>query len=146
MAASAWKVYTAAKDKFLSGGINLTSAALRMKVVSSLSAALVSDFGKTSFNSCGTAVSWANADAKTVGNVTVSKISANATTIKFDASDVVFTASGNVTGARFLVIGVSNGAAIAWSKLSAATDVTAGNTLTVQFAANGIFTLSGGTT
>ena len=146
MAASAWKVYTGAKKKLLNGGIDLDAGALRIKVVASAGAAAVSNFARSTFNSCGTALSFANADAKTLGNIVVTKISAGATTIKFDASNVVFTASGALSGMRYLVIGESAGDALCWSKLSAETDLGAGSTLTVTFNAAGIFTLSGGTT
>jgi len=145
VAASAWKVYSKAKKKLLNGSIDLDAGALRIKVVASASIGLVSNFTRSEFNSCGTAMSFANADAKTLGNVVVTVINGS-NTIKFDASDVVFTASGALTGMRFLVIGESAGDAIAWSKLSAATNLGAGLTMTVQFNASGIFTLTGGTT
>jgi len=130
----------------LTGGSDLAAGALRRKTVVSASAAAVSNFARSTFNSCGTAVSWTGADVRSLANIVVSKISANATTIKFDCSDITLTASGALTGIRFLVIGESGGDALAWSKLSAATNVGAGSTLTVQFNTAGIFTLTGGTT
>lgn len=69
--------------------------------------------------------------------------------IKWDADDVVFTASGaNLSGIQFAVIHMSAGGAasgypICWSELSTSPfSVTSGNTLTIQFAAAGIFTLT----
>lgn len=146
MAASAWKVYTKAKKKLLTGLIDLDAGALRMKVVASASAALVSNFGRSTFASCGTAISWATAALRSVTSPAITVISAGATTVKFDIADVVFTASASVGGARYLVIGESAGDALCWSKLSAATNVTASNTLTVQINTAGVFTLTGGTT
>jgi hypothetical protein len=69
--------------------------------------------------------------------------------IMWDADYLVFTASGaNLSIIKFAVIHMSNTAAtsgypICWSRLSTAQfSVTSGNTLTIQFAAAGIFTLT----
>jgi hypothetical protein len=69
--------------------------------------------------------------------------------VKWDATDLVFTANGaNLSNIKFAVIHLSNtsvtsGYPICWSKLSTSQfSVTSGNTLTIQFAAAGIFTLT----
>ena len=63
---------------------------------------------------------------------------------KFDAADLVWTATGSaIVSIMFLVIGVSAGKAICWSKLTTAVfTLSTGNTLTIQFNSSGIFTLT----
>jgi hypothetical protein len=145
MAASAFKIYNEAKKYLASGALNLSTAALRWKVVKGTSAAAVSNFTRSTFASCGTGV-LGNPVTKSVTSRTFTQINGSQT-IMFDAADPVFTASaGNVTSLRFIVIGVSGGLALGWTKLSADTTVTLTNTLTLQLPATGIFVLSGGTT
>jgi hypothetical protein len=75
---------------------------------------------------------------------------ASAKQIKFDADDSVFTASGADIGSimySVLRVGTSAGDAagklIAWAKLSATVfNVTSGNTLTNQYNALGLFTIT----
>jgi len=69
---------------------------------------------------------------------------ASAKQIKFDAADVIYTASGgNVGSIMYDVIFASGGKLICWAKLStAAFTVTSGNTLTNQFNSAGIFTIT----
>lgn len=145
MAASAWRVYNEAKKYLQTGDIDLNTSALRWKVVSGASAALVSNYTRSTFASCGAAV--ANTAIKSVTGIAVTALAGSATQ-KFDASDKIFTASGgNASSIQYAVIGVSGGKALAWCKLStAAFTVTSGNTLTLTLHANGIFVLQGGTT
>ena len=145
MAATAWRVYSEAKKYLLTGDIDLNTSAMRIKVVSGVSAAAVSNYTRSTFASVGTAV--ANTAIKTLTGIAVTALNGSATQ-KFDASDKIFTASGgNASSIQYAVIGVSGGKALAWCKLStAAFTVTSGNTLTITMNANGIFTLQGGTT
>jgi hypothetical protein len=64
--------------------------------------------------------------------------------IKFDATDTIFTASsGNIGSVMYSVIYASGGKLIAWAKLSTSVfTVTSGNTLTNQYNAAGIFTIT----
>jgi hypothetical protein len=69
--------------------------------------------------------------------------------VKWDATDLVFTANGaNLSNIKFAIIHVSAGSVtsgypLCWSQLSTSQfSVTSGNTLTIQFAAAGIFTLT----
>lgn len=69
--------------------------------------------------------------------------------VKWDATDLVFTANGaNLTAIKFAIIhmsvgSVTSGYPLCWSRLSTSPfSVTSGNTLTIQFAAQGIFTLT----
>jgi hypothetical protein len=75
-------------------------------------------------------------------------IAGDPASVKWDADDLIFTASAaNLSGIQFAVIrnsvGATSGHLLCWSQLStAAFSVTSGNTLTVQFATAGIFTLT----
>jgi hypothetical protein len=69
--------------------------------------------------------------------------------VKWDATDLVFTASGaNLSNIKFAVIrnsvgSTTSGNLLCWSRLSSNQfSITTGNTLTVQFATSGIFTLT----
>ena len=64
--------------------------------------------------------------------------------IIFDSTAVIFSASGaNITSAKYLVLAVSAGKAIAWAKLSTTTFlITTGNKLTVTPPAAGWFTIN----
>jgi predicted Zn-dependent protease len=147
MAASKWLVYNSAKEFLLDGTIDLDTSAIRMKIVKGTSAAAVSDFTRSTFASAGTGVTWSGSTTvRTPGTLDVT-VGASAKARKFDFDDVVFTASGALTSLQYAVIGVSNGKAIAWCKMSsAAFSVGAGSTLTVQINASGVFELTGGIT
>lgn len=81
--------------------------------------------------------------AKVLTSVVVTQ-GASAKQIKFDAADSVFTASGgNIGSIMYSVIYASGGKLIAWAKLStAAFNVTSGNTLTNQYNAAGLITIT----
>lgn len=147
MAASKWQVYNEAKKFLLTGLIDLDTSAIRMKMVKNASAAKVSDYTRSTFDSCGTAVAFSGAgnNTRTPANIKVTA-GASAKEIMFDSDDVVFTASGTLTSIRYAVIGVSGGKSLAWCKLSADTDLSAASTLTIQINASGYFTLTGGIT
>ncbi len=147
MAASAWRVYNEAKKFLMTGSIDLDTSAMRMKIVKGTKAAAVSDYTRSTFASLTHATTNITTPLRTLTNVAVTA-GASAKEIKFDFDDEVWTASGgNLTSIQYAVIGVSNGAALAWCKLStAAIDVTSGNTLTITINASGAFTLTGGTT
>ena len=145
MAASAWKVYNETKKYLENGTIDLDTNVLKIALYKSSSN--VSTFtlsAQSEFTNVVNAAGYTG--AKTLGNVVVTA-GASASSIKFDASDVIFTASGaDVTSIMYAAIYVSGGKALCWSKLSSSVfSVTSGNTLTVQFNSSGIWTLSGGT-
>lgn len=87
--------------------------------------------------------------AKALTSVVVTA-GASAKQIKFDAADSVFTASGgNIGSIMYSVIrvgtsaGDATGKLVCWAKLStAAFTVSSGNTLTNQYNASGIFTIT----
>ena len=145
MAATKWQVYNEAKKYIAGADLDLNAASLRMKIVKGTGAAAVSNYALSTFASAGTAVSFANADAKTPSNISL-RLSSNSI-LCFDTAAVVFTASGALTSLQYAVIGLSNSYAIAWCKLStAAFSLGAGSTLTITPAAAGYFTISGGST
>ena len=145
MAASAWRAYNEAKKYLLTADLDLNAATMRIKLVKGTAAANVSAYTRSTFASITGLPS--NTSVKALTDPIVTALAGSAT-IKFDATDMVFTASGgDATSVQYAVIGISGGKALGWCKLStAAFSVTSGNTLTIAFNANGIFTLAGGTT
>lgn len=146
MAASAWRVFNESKQKFLNGGIDLDTAAVRMRLHKSTSNA--STFTLSAASEVTNAVT-TNLSGGGVKTLTCSVVAgANASTFKFTFASVIYTASGgDVSSIMYALIYVSGGAAICWSKLSTAIfTVTSGNTLTISAnATGGAFTISGGT-
>lgn len=147
MAASAWRVYNEAKKFMLTGAIDLDTSAMRMKICKGTKAAAVSDYTRSTFASLTGETTNLTTPLRTLTNVVVTA-GTSAKEIKFDFDDEVWTASGGaITSIQYAVIGVSNGACLAWCKLStAAIDISSGSTLTIQINASGCFTLTGGTT
>ena len=146
MAASAWKVFNEAKKFLLTGDIDLNTQVVVLGLFKASSNA------STFTLSTGASVTVACSQGlitqkKTLSAITVTA-GASAKVIRFDNTDLVFTAStASAFSVLYAVIYVSGGKAIAWSKLSTSGfSVTATNTLTIQFNASGIFELSGGVT
>jgi hypothetical protein len=150
MAASAWRVYNEAKKYLLGADLDINAALMRIKLVKGGGASTVSNYTVSTFASAGSGNAVANIKTphpKSLTGITLSTgVSAKET--KFDATNAVFSASGGTMASiQYAVIGISGGKALCWCKLStAAFDVTTGNTLTVQFNALGILTLTGGVT
>jgi hypothetical protein len=135
-------MYNAAKQYILDGTVDLDTTTFHAKLVSGASAALVSDYTRDTFASCGAKLANSNLLTLTAVSVTVG---ASAKASRWDVADMVFTASGgNISSCQYVVIGVSTGKAICWSKLStAAFTVSQNNTLTVTINASGVFELTG---
>lgn len=143
MAASAFLIYNKAKKYIGNGTIVLGTTAMKLKLTNSASNA--STFTLSTFASVTGEISATGgyvANGLALGNKAWT-VGASAKQYKFDASDLVYTASGaSLNNIKFGVIGVSGGKALCWSKLSTSQfTVTTGNTLTIQFNASGIFTL-----
>jgi hypothetical protein len=143
MAASAFQFYNEAKKYIGNGTLVLGTTAFKLKLTNSASNA--STFTLSTFASVTGEISATGgyvANGKALGNM-VWTVGASAKQYKFDASDLVFTASGaSLNNIKFGVVGVSGGKAMIWSKLSTSQfTVTSGNTLTIQFNAAGLFTL-----
>ena len=141
MAASAYLVYNEAKKYLLTGVIDLDTSTLSTHLYKGSSNA--STFTLSTLASVTVKASGGYSGVHNLGTVAVTA-GASAKQIKFDAADLVFTASGaNIGSVQYHVIGISGSKALCWSKLSsAAFTVTDGNTLTIAFHASGIFTLT----
>jgi hypothetical protein len=147
MAASQWMVFDNAKHSLCNGEINLSSNTFRLSLHrTSASANIVGDV--TIFTSLGDECSGGGYVAKTLPAVTWGAgISAGQQ--KFDCSNPVFTASlSTLSAVRYAVIrksagSTTSGLLLCYAALSTAEfNVTTGNTLTIQMAATGIFTLA----
>jgi hypothetical protein len=141
MAASAFLLYNSAKKYLLTADIDLNAAVLKAQLHKSTSNA--STFTLSLLTSVNTPVTGGGYASKTLGTVSVAQ-GASAKQIKFDAADLVWTATQSaIVSIMYLVIGVSNGKALCWSKLTTAVfTLSTGNTLTIQFNSAGIFTLT----
>lgn len=151
MAATAWEFYNEAKKKLgqNTNGIRLDSGIFKMSLHTSASDASVRTQSILSEVS-GEIVAQGGyvAGGRTIAGVSWT-VQGDPSSAKWDATDLVFTASGaNLSNVKYAVIHYSVGAAtsgylLCWSKLSTSQfSVTSGNTLTIQFAAAGIFTLT----
>lgn len=149
MAATAWTFYNRAKKKIGNGTIVLDSGIFKMQLHTSASNASTRTLSIASSVTNELAVAGGYADGgKTIAGV-VWTIAGDPASVKYDATDLVFTASGaNLSNVKFAVIhnsvgAVTSGHLLCWSRLSTSQfSVTSGNTLTIQFAAAGIFTLT----
>lgn len=149
MAASAWAFWDEAKRRICNGDINLSAGPFRLALYSSAASGSINTDTLTIQSEIGTECSGGTYAA---GGLTLAGVSwgagASAGQQKFDCTDPVFTASGSaISNVRFGVIvkslGATSGYLLVRSALSTSQfDVTAGNTLTVQMHANGIFTLA----
>lgn len=144
MAATAWTLFNKAKKKIGNGTIQLGVNTLKMQL-------------HTSASNCSTATlstaasvtnEVANGNGYTTGGATLASVTwttgASAAQYRLDAADPVWTATGGtIPNIKFALIKNSAGQAICWSKLTTAQFTLAqNNTLTVQFSANGVFTLA----
>lgn len=140
MAAGAFNVYNTAKKYIMNGTVDLDTNTLKLKLCTSASNA--STFTLSAFADVTGEIAASGGYAtggKALTTVSVSSI-ASAKSYSLDAADVVIT--GTLTNVKFAVIGISGGKILCWSKLSTSQfTVTAPNTLTIQFNANGIFEL-----
>jgi len=149
MAATAWTFYNQAKKKIGNGTIQLDAGIWKMQLHTSASNASTATLSITSQVSAELIVAGGYADGgKTIAGVAWT-IAGDPASVKWDATDLVFTANGaNLSNVKFAVIhnsvgAVTSGDLLCWSRLSTAQfSVTSGNTLTIQFATAGIFTLT----
>jgi hypothetical protein len=141
MAATAFVLYNAAKKYIGNGTLVLGTTAFKLKLTTSASNAetlTLSTFASVDNEISARGGYVANGLALSGMLWTVG---ASAKSYKFDANDLIFTASGSsLINVKYGVIGLSGGKALCWSKLSTAQfTVTSPNTLTIQFNALGIF-------
>ena len=150
MAATAWTFYNEAKKKIGNGTIQLDAGIWKMQFHTAASNASTHSLSLASEVTGEIAVQGGYAaGGKTIEGVywTIGQDGSGAS-CKWDATDLIVTASGaNLSNIKFAVIhnsvnAVTSGHLLCWSRLSANQfSVTTGNTLTVQFASQGIFTL-----
>ena len=149
MAATAWKFYNEAKKKIGNNTIPLDAGIFKMQLHTSASNASTTTLSIASEVNNEIAVAGGYvAGGRTLTSVAWT-IAGDPSSVKWDACDLIFTASGaNLSDVKFAVIHnsidtVTSGHLLCWSRLSANEfSVTTGNTLTVQFASAGIFTLT----
>jgi hypothetical protein len=148
MAATAWTFYNEAKKKIGNNVIPLDAGIFRMALCQSTSNASTATISVLSELTNQIAAQGGYvAGGKTLANVAWT-IAGDPSSVKWDADDLVFTASGaNLSNVKFAVIrnsiAAASGHLLCWSRLSTAEfSVTTNNTLTIQFAAAGIFTLT----
>ena len=146
MATSAFRLYNEAKKYLLTGKLPISGTALRVGLFNGgVSSYTLSTWA--SLITAGNPVSGGGYAAKTVTGIAVTAYG-SAKVIQFDCSDKVWTASGaNIPSIGFLAIGVSGGKALGWVHLTDTPfTLSSGNTITIQWNAAGVFTLSGGVT
>ena len=149
MGATAWKFYNEAKKKIGANTIDLDGGIWKMQLHAAASNASTTTLSIASEVNNEIAVAGGYvAGGRTLQNVAWT-IAGDPASVKWDASDLIFTASGaNLSIIKFAVIhnsvgAVTSGHLLCWSRLSTTEfSVTSGNTLTVQFATAGIFTLT----
>ena len=144
MAATAFALYNEAKKYIGGADLDLNGATFKLKLCTSASNAetlTLSTFASVTSEISATGGYAAN--GKALADVVLT-VGASAKQYKFDATDLVFTASGAaLNNIKYAVIGVSGGKALCWSKLTTSQfTLSTNNTLTIAFNTAGIFTLT----
>jgi hypothetical protein len=148
MAASAWTIFDRAKHKIATSTMPLSGGIFRLSLHRTSASANLTPGVITIFSEIGDQCSGGGYVARTLSGVAWTD-GASAGQQKWDASDPVITASASIlSGVRFAVIRLSAGTTtsghlLCFAALSTAQfNVTTGNTLTIQMASTGIFTLT----
>lgn len=141
MAAGIFNLYDSAKKYLVNGTVDLDTDVIKLYLAKGQSNASASAL--STLASITNMVSGGYTGAKQLASITIGA-GASAGQIKFDATDMIFTANAaDIGSVMYAVIAESGGKLVCWSKLSsAAFTVTSGNTATVQFNASGIFTIT----
>lgn len=141
MAAGAWTFPNGARTDIANGVLAIAADTFKCALFLS-----TSNIGATSTTYAALTDEHAAANGYTTGGIAVDLTLAGTTTVTADiATDPVWTASGGSIVARFAVIYEVAGNVLCYCLLdSTPADVTAttGNTLTIQTAAQGVFTLA----
>lgn len=148
MAAQAWKIYNRAKKKIGNASLNLAATVFRMSLVTS--ASNFATLTLSTFASLTNEIADGNGYS-TSGKALTSEIwtvGASAKSYMFDVADPVWTGTGgtiaNIKGAVIWISGASAGARhlLACASLTSSQfTLGSGNTLTVQIASGGVFTM-----
>lgn len=144
MAATAWAIYTKAKKNIgLGAALDLTTSTPNFKIAlfgsGSNASGAYSTYASLTDEATGAGTAYVSG-----GKVLGGKIwTVSGPNVKFDVSDVIFTACGSaLNGVKYAVIYQSGGKLLCWSKLTInQINVTAGNTLTITMAAAGVFVM-----
>jgi hypothetical protein len=144
MAATAWTLYNTAKKYIGNGTIVLGTTAMKMKLTTSASNA--STFTLSTFAAVTNEISARGgyvAGGRAVASLAWT-VGTSAKQYKFAFADLVFTASGSsLINVKYAVVGTSGAKVLCWSRLSTAQfTITSPNTLTIQIAATGVFTMA----
>jgi hypothetical protein len=142
MAAGAWTFTNGGRTSLLDGTFDLNTDTFLVALFLS-----TSNLGAATTTYAGVTNEHANANGYLTGGTSIGALalSGTSTVTVDDAADIVWTASGGSITAKFAAIYESGGNVLCYCLLdSGGADVTAtdGNTLTVAFHANGIFTLA----
>ena len=146
MAASAWKVFDIAKFKIGVGSLNLSAGPFRMSLHRSSASTNISG-AITVWGSIADECSGGGYSALTLSGLSW-KEGVSAGVQLFNFTDPVFTASASILSAvRYAVVykstAASSGIPLIYAALSTAEfNVTTSNTLTIQLATTGAFTLA----
>jgi len=154
MAAGAWKFWTESKVR-LSGtsasAINLATGPFRMLLFDVTASATIATTTITIQSEIAVGSSEVSGGRYVAGGITLSGVTwaSSGANAKWDFTDPIWTASGSaMSNVKYAIIvrsvtALTSGFLLCYSTLSTAEfDVTVGNTLTVQLAAAGAFTLS----
>lgn len=140
MAAGTWTFTDVGRTKLLDGTFDIDTDSWKMALFLS-----TSNIGAASTTYAALTNEHANANGYTTGGIAMTLTLAGTTTVTVSGNNPVWTASGGSIVARFAVIYEVGGNVLCYCLLdSTPADVTAtaGNTLTVQMNASGIFTLA----
>jgi hypothetical protein len=146
MAAGAFTLYNRARKKLVNGDIDLDTHGFRCRLFKGQAAASVSLSTLSLLSQIGTTNVAANMSSYPLAGIALTALAGSAT-MKFDANDLVITASGgNAASVQYAAIyrsmSAGGGHMLAWCKLStAAFTVTSGNTLTITMPTNGLFVI-----
>ena len=140
MAAGPWTFTSAGRTDLLNGTFDLDTDSFKCALFLS-----TSNIGAASTTYAAVTNEHANANGYTTGGIAMTLTLAGTTTVTVDGNDPVWTASGGSIVARFAVVYEVGGRVLAYCLLDSAPadiTVTTGNTLTIQLAASGLFTLA----
>lgn len=140
MAAGSWLFTNGGRTKLLDGTFDIDTDSYKMALFLS-----TSNIGAASTTFAGVTNEHAAANGYTAGGIAMTLTLAGTTTVTVDGNDPVWTASGGSIVARFAVIYEVAGNVLCYCLLDstpADVTVTTGNTLTIQLAASGLFTLA----
>ena len=146
MATSAWRVFRVAKLKMLDGTIDLDTHLFRMHLY--VSGSNITDLGHSARGSITNELTGHANYTQSGLTMTGQTLALSGSTLKWDISDFVLTASGTAwTDVKHALIATSDGIPVCYSELSSAGfNVADGNSLTITMNTSGIFELTGGET